>query len=125
MQAIKRYLSARAALDGASGRSLTGLPVFCRHDHAAGKKLLPLSTVSGEKIVSLRAGQALQDDEKARRVTPHSFRHYFVTRVVKATNNIKVAQELARHENIATTEIYTHLIDQDLDAFYKQAIEES
>ena len=124
MQALKRYLSARAALDGSSGRSLAGLPVFCRHDRAAGKKLLPLSTVSGEKIVSLRAAQALQDDEKARRITPHSFRHYFVTRVVKATNNIKVAQELARHENIATTEIYTHLIDQDLDAFYRQAIED-
>jgi integrase/recombinase XerC len=124
IQAIKRYHAARAAQDGAAGRSLASLPVFSRHDRGAGKKLLPLSTMSGENIVSLRAGQALQDDEKARKITPHSFRHYFVTRVVKATNNIKAAQELARHENIATTEIYTHLIDQDLDDFYHQAIEE-
>ncbi len=125
MQAIKRYLSARSAIDGACGRPFSSLPVFARHDRAAGSRLLPLSTVSGEKIVARRAGQALQDAEKARKITPHSFRHYFVTRVVKATNNIKVAQELARHENIATTEIYTHLIDRDLDAFYHQAIEEN
>jgi site-specific recombinase XerD len=124
MQAIKRYLSARSAMDGASGRPLSSLPVFCRHDKAAGSRLLPVSTVSGEKIVSRLSELALQDEEKSRKITPHSFRHYFVTRVVTATNNIKVAQELARHENISTTEIYTHLVDQDLDAFYRQAIEE-
>ena len=122
--AIRRYLSARAALDGASGQPLSSMPVFARHDRAAGKRMLSVSTVTGEKIVSRLAGEALQDEEKARKITPHSFRHYFVTRVVKATNNIKVAQELARHENIATTEIYTHLIDQDLDEYYNQAIED-
>ena len=67
---------------------------------------------------------ALEDQENASRITPHSFRHYFVTKVVRATHNIKVAQDLARHENISTTEIYTHLVDQDLDEFYKQAIED-
>ena len=124
MRFIRRYLSARSTRDGASGRPLSSLPVFARHDRAAGRQLQAISTVSGEKIVSRLAGEALQDQQKAQKITPHSFRHYFVTRVVKATNNIKVAQELARHENITTTEIYTHLIDQDLDAFYRQAIEE-
>ncbi len=124
MTAIRQYLSVRAAKDGASGQSLSSIAVFARHDRAAGKRILSISTVTGEQIVSRLAGEALQDEESAARVTPHSFRHYFVTRVVKATNNIKVAQELARHENIATTEIYTHLIDQDLDDYYQQAIEE-
>ncbi len=124
MSAIRQYLSARAAKDGASNQPLSSIPVFARHDRAAGKRLLAISTVSGEQIVSRLAGLALQEPESAARVTPHSFRHYFVTRVVKATNNIKVAQELARHENIATTEIYTHLVDQDLDDYYQQAIEE-
>ena len=122
--AIHRYLSARAVRDGASGQPLSSMPIFARHDRGAGKQMRAISTVTGEKIVSRLAGEALQDEEKAQKVTPHSFRHYFVTRVVKATNNIKVAQELARHENIATTEIYTHLIDQDLDEYYQQAIEE-
>ncbi len=39
MQAIKRYLSARSAADGACGRPLSSLPVFCRHDRAAGSRL--------------------------------------------------------------------------------------
>ncbi len=124
MNAIRRYLTARAAQDGASGQPMSSMPIFARHDRAAGTRIMAISTVTGEKIVSRLAGEALQDKESARKVTPHAFRHYFVTRVVKATNNIKVAQELARHENIATTEIYTHLIDQDLDDYYHQAIEE-
>lgn len=124
MRAITRYLSARVSFDGATGRPLLSLPVFARHDRGAGKKVLSISTYTGEKIVSKWASQALADQEKAAHITPHSFRHYFVTKVVKATNNIKVAQDLARHESISTTEIYTHLVDQDLDEFYRQAIEE-
>ena len=124
MAAIRHYLSARAAMDGASGQPLSSMPIFARHDRAAGRRMLAMSTVSAEKIVASLAVAALQDEERASRITPHAFRHYFVTRVVKATNNIKVAQELARHENIATTEIYTHLVDQDLDDYYQQAIEE-
>ncbi|MCJ7624915.1 MAG: tyrosine-type recombinase/integrase [Anaerolineaceae bacterium] len=124
MEAITRYLSARMSFDGATGRPLSSLPVFARHDRGAGKKVLSITTYTGAKIVSKQASQALADQENAARITPHSFRHYFVTKVVKATNNIKVAQDLARHENISTTEIYTHLVDQDLDEFYKQAIED-
>jgi len=124
MHSLKRYLSARAALDAASAQPQSSMPIFARHDRAAGKRILAISTVTGEKIVSRLAAEALPDPESAAHITPHSFRHYFVTRVVKATSNIKVAQELARHENIATTEIYTHLMDEDLDQYYQQAIEE-
>lgn len=122
--AIQAYLSARSLLDIHSAKPGASLPVFARHDRGAGKRVLSLSTFSMEKIVSEIAWQALQDEEKAARITPHAFRHYFVTRVVKTTNNIKAAQELARHESITTTEIYTHLLDQDLDDFYRQAVDE-
>jgi len=124
ISAIQAYLSSRSALDIRSSKPGASLPVFARHDRGAGKRVLSLSTFSIEKIVAETAWQALQDEEKAARITPHTFRHYFVTRVVKATNNIKAAQELARHESITTTEIYTHLLDQDLDDFYRQAVDE-
>lgn len=123
MAAIQTYLALRSPQDIRMAKQRSALPVFARHDRAAGSKVLPMTTFSMEKIVSELAWQALADEEKAARVTPHAFRHYFVTRVVKATSNIKAAQELARHESIATTEIYTHLLDQDLDAFYADAIE--
>jgi len=53
-------------------------------------------------------------------ITPHSFRHYFVTTVLRASGNLKLAQELARHRNIAVTQRYAHLSDDELDRGYEQ-----
>ena len=57
-------------------------------------------------------------------ITPHSFRHYFVTRVLQASGNLKLAQELARHTNISVTQRYAHLNDDELDKGYYSAFEE-
>ena len=51
-------------------------------------------------------------------ITPHSFRHYFVTTVLQASGNLKLAQELARHRNIAVTQRYAHLSNDELDKGY-------
>lgn len=50
----------------------------------------------------------------------HDFRHYFVTMTLLATNNIKVAKEFARHENIKTTDRYAHLATSELDQIYDE-----
>lgn len=50
----------------------------------------------------------------------HDFRHYFVTMTLLATNNIKVAKEFARHENIRTTDRYAHLATSELDQIYDE-----
>jgi site-specific recombinase XerC len=47
--------------------------------------------------------------------TPHSFRHYFATTVLKGSGKLKLAQELARHSNIQVTQRYAHLSDDELD----------
>ena len=49
-------------------------------------------------------------------ITPHSFRHTFATRVLRATGNIRVTQKLLGHASITTTTIYTHPGLQDLSA---------
>jgi integrase len=38
----------------------------------------------------------------------HDFRHYFVTMTYLALGDLKLSQELARHESIATTNRYAH-----------------
>ncbi len=123
LQALRGYLSARAHLDGASGRPLTSLPLFARHDRGAGKKIKPVTTATGRNIVSERVEQVL-GPEAVGSITPHSFRHYFVTRVLQSSGNLKLAQELARHTNIAVTQRYAHLADDELDKGYYQAFEE-
>ena len=122
MRALKDYLSLRATLDGGSGKPLGSLPLFARHDKGAGKKIKPITTATGRNIVSERVKQALGDDAEGR-ITPHSFRHYFVTTVLRASGNLKLAQELARHSNIQVTQRYAHLSDDELDKGYYEIFE--
>jgi len=117
LQAIKEYLRLRAELDGASGKALASLPVFARHDKGSGKKVKPISTTTGRAIVQQRVREAV-GPEAVGSITPHSFRHYFVTTVLLASGNLKLAQELARHQNIAVTQRYSHLSDAELDKKY-------
>jgi site-specific recombinase XerC len=62
-------------------------------------------------------------DEADGSITPHSFRHYFVTTVLRGSGNLKLAQELARHRNIAVTQRYAHLSDDELDRGYHDIFE--
>ncbi len=123
MRALRDYLSARAALDGSSGRPLPSLPLFSRHDKGAGKKVKPITTATGRNIVAERVGQAL-GEQAVGTITPHSFRHYFVTTVLRASGNLKLAQELARHTNIAVTQRYAHLSDDELDQGYYEIFDQ-
>lgn len=120
MQAIREYLSERASLDGASGKPISSLPVFARHDKAAGKKIKPISTTTGRAVVADHVERALGADQ-ANVITPHSFRHYFVTTVLRGSGgNLKLAQELARHKSISVTQRYAHLSDDELDRGYDE-----
>lgn len=123
LKSLRDYLSARSLLDGASNRPLTALPLFARHDKGAGKKVKPISTATGRNIVKERVRQTL-GDEAVGTITPHSFRHYFVTTVLRASGNLKLAQELARHSNIQVTQRYAHLSDDELDKGYYEIFEQ-
>lgn len=119
IQALRDYLNARAEQDGLGGKALASLPVFARHDKAAGKKIKPISTTTGRSIVNERVRDCL-GSEAVGTITPHSFRHYFVTTILNSSGNLKLAQVLARHTNIAVTQRYTHLADDELDKQYQE-----
>ena len=44
-----------------------------------------------------------------------------VTKVLSASRNIRVAQEFAGHSQITTTEIYTHVLPEEMDKAVKEA----
>jgi site-specific recombinase XerD len=124
LTALRDYINTRAEVDGAYGRSLTSLPIFARHDLGAGKRVEPISTTTGRNIIKHRVGEALGEDAVGT-ITPHSFRHYFVTEVLQGSGgNIKLAQKLARHKNIQVTQRYAHLSDDELDKGYHDIFEE-
>jgi len=122
MAALKAYLGARSKLDGSAGRPLQSLPLFARHDKGAGKKVKSMTTATGRNIVDDRVREALGNESEGK-ITPHSFRHYFVTTVLRASGNLKLAQELARHANISVTQRYAHISDDELDQGYHEIFE--
>lgn len=123
LSAMKDYLQVRAELDGVGGKALASLPVFARHDKAVGKKIKPISTTTGRAIVKDRVRECLGEDAVGT-ITPHSFRHYFVTTILGSTGNLKLAQVLARHTNIAVTQRYSHLADDELDKKYQEIFDD-
>lgn len=81
-----------------------------------------MTPTTGRNIVKERVEQFL-GKEMVGKITPHSFRHYFVTTALRGTGNLKIAQELARHKNIQVTQRYTHLSDDELDKAYHEVFE--
>jgi integron integrase len=51
-----------------------------------------------------------------KRVTSHTLRHSFATHLLEAGTNIRVVQKLLGHADVKTTEIYTHVLQQNLSS---------
>ena len=50
------------------------------------------------------------------RVTPHTLRHTFATRLLRVTGNVELTRKALRHASIQTTiETYAHLVQEDVD----------
>jgi site-specific recombinase XerD len=104
-EALLRYLQQERV------QPTEGQPLFT---NAQGRRLTARTVQNIVKRWARRAG--LSPD-----VSPHTLRHSFATHLLDGGADLKTVQQLLGHENLSTTQIYTHV---SIDRL-RQAIEES
>jgi len=73
------------------------------------------------RTIQLRIRERARKQGISTTVYPHLLRHSFASHMLESSTNLRAVQELLGHENIATTQIYTHLDFQHLAKVYDQA----
>ncbi len=107
--AIASWLQVRAVQLGANGKSRFLFPSRGRTGHLTRQRFAQLL-----KEAALRAGI------DPARVSPHVLRHAFASHLLEGGADLRSVQLMLGHADIATTQIYTHVLDEKLRSLVQE-----
>jgi len=108
--ALKNYLERREDLDPAIFIRIPRRQKYQKYEN------LRLTPRSIERIIKKYAAEA----GIVKNIVPHTLRHSFATDLLKSSGNLRAVQEILGHQNISTTQIYTHYTKKELKEFHKK-----
>ena len=95
---------------------LVGLTAYLAEASPSG---IMFQTGPGQKIIT-RFLRSMMAQARARAglvkpSPPHLLRHTFATDLLRETKNLRLVQKALGHASIGTTQIYTHIVDDELE----------
>ena len=110
LRSIRRYLEMREKEGFPKGGA-----AFL--NHSRNQKGSPLTARSVCRVLDVYIAKT----SRREKVSPHTLRHSFATHLLNRGADLKSVQELLGHENLSTTQIYTHVSSTRLKEVYEKA----
>lgn len=68
-----------------------------------------------DRNIRRMVGEYSEKSGITKNVSPHTFRHTFASDLLRSTKNIRLVQKALAHEDLSTTMIYTHIVDDEFE----------